>query len=44
MGRGERHTTFWWGNLSGRDHLEDLGVDERLILKWVFKRWGGDMD
>jgi hypothetical protein len=21
------HAGFWWGNLSERDHLEDLGVD-----------------
>jgi hypothetical protein len=21
-------------NLCGRDHFEDLGVDERIILKW----------
>ena len=25
MGRGEACTGFWWGNLRGRDHLEDLG-------------------
>jgi len=23
------HTGFWWGNARERDHLEDLGVDER---------------
>ena len=24
-------TWFWWGDLSERDHLEDLGVDEDSI-------------
>jgi hypothetical protein len=25
---------FFVGNLKGRDHLEDLGVDRRIILEW----------
>jgi hypothetical protein len=35
-GRGDMHTGFSWGNLKVRDHLEDLGVDGRIILKWIF--------
>jgi hypothetical protein len=26
---------FWWDNQKGRDHKEDLGADERIILKWI---------
>jgi hypothetical protein len=32
-GRGEVHAGFWWGDLQEKDHLEDLGVNERIILK-----------
>jgi hypothetical protein len=39
MGRGEVHTGFWWGNLRVRDHLEDPGVDGRIILRWFFRKW-----
>jgi hypothetical protein len=29
----------WWENVRERDHLEDPGVDERIILKWIFRKW-----
>jgi len=32
------YTGFWWGNLRERDHLEDLGVDGRIILRWIFRK------
>jgi len=34
-------TRFWWGSLRKRDHLEDPGVDARIILRWIFKKWDG---
>jgi len=36
--RGEVHTGFWWVNLRERDHLEESGIDWRIILKWIFKQ------
>jgi hypothetical protein len=38
-GRGEVYAGFWWGNLKGRDHLGDLGIDWRIILKCNYKNW-----
>jgi hypothetical protein len=35
---GRERTGFWWGNLNERDHLEELGVDGRIILKFVCKK------
>jgi hypothetical protein len=29
---------FWWGNLREIDQLEDPGVDERIILRWIFRK------
>jgi len=37
--RGEAYTGFWWGNLRERDQLGDLGIDGRIILRWIFRKW-----
>jgi len=44
--REEAHTGFWWGNVRERRHIEDPGVDGRIILRWLFrnKEWGHEMD
>ena len=39
-GRREAYTGCWWGNLRERDHLGDSGVDSRIILRWIFRKWG----
>ena len=34
------YTGFWWGNLRESDHhVEDPGVDGRVILRWIFGKW-----
>jgi hypothetical protein len=39
MGRGEVYTGLWWETLSVRDHLGDPGVDGRITLRWIFRKW-----
>jgi len=41
--RGEICEGFWWRNLCERDYLEKLGVDGRIILKWIFKKYDGSL-
>jgi hypothetical protein len=30
---------FWRRNLRERDHLGDSGVDGRIILRWIFRKY-----
>jgi len=32
-------TGFWWGNLREINHLEDPSVDERVIVRLIFRKW-----
>jgi hypothetical protein len=40
--RGRREACIWflWGNLRERDNWGGLGVDWRIILEWIFRKWG----
>jgi hypothetical protein len=39
-GGEEEYRVFWWEN--GRKYTTlKTGVDRRIILKWVLKKWGG---
>jgi len=43
-GRREVYTGFWWGNPRERDHMENTGVDGRIIFrKWVVGVWTGSI-
>jgi len=33
------HTEFLWRNLKERDHLEGVGINGRIILKWISTKW-----
>jgi hypothetical protein len=39
--RREAYIGFWWKNLRLRDQLGDPGVDGRIILRWIFRKWDG---
>jgi hypothetical protein len=30
------------GRPEGRNYLNDLGVDESTMSKWIFKKWGSE--
>jgi len=39
MGEKRTCTGFWWENLREIDHLGDPGVDGRIILRWILRKW-----
>jgi len=43
MRKGEVHTGPWCGNQGERDHLEDPGVDGKIIWRCIFRKWGGEV-
>jgi len=35
------YTGFWWGNLRERGCLKEEGVDGRIVLRQIFRKWDG---
>jgi hypothetical protein len=31
------------GKPEGKTHLEDPGIDGRIILRWIFRKWNAGM-
>jgi hypothetical protein len=40
-GEKRGYERFWWENLGERNHLEDPGVDGRIMLSWIFRKLEG---
>ena len=40
-GEREMYSRFLWGNLKERGHFEYLGLDGRIILKWISRKQDG---
>ena len=39
MGDRRGVSGFWWETLRERDHMEDPGIDGRIILRCIFRKW-----
>jgi hypothetical protein len=37
--KGKTCTGFWWEDLKERDHFVDPGVNGRIILRRIFRKW-----
>jgi hypothetical protein len=37
--RQEDDAGLWWGDVTKRAYMKDLGVDGRVILKSIFTKW-----
>ena len=38
MGKSKIPAGVWWGNVTAREQVGDLGVDGRIILKWMLTK------
>jgi len=41
MGEKRNGYQFWRGNLQERDHLQDTGIESRVLLKLFLEKWDG---
>jgi len=41
-GTGKVHAELWWGEPREGYHCEDVGIDMKTLLKWIFSK--GDVE
>jgi hypothetical protein len=39
MGEKRGYIGFWWGNLREMDRLGDRGIQGRIVIRWIFRKW-----
>jgi hypothetical protein len=39
VGEGRGVYRVCWGNLMERDHWGDPGLDGRIVLRWILRKW-----
>jgi hypothetical protein len=39
IGEGRGVCRVLVGKPEGRDHMQDPGIDGRIILRWIFRKW-----
>ena len=39
--KADVYKRFWWESLKKRAHFEDPGVDGRVVLNWICRKWDG---
>jgi hypothetical protein len=44
MGEEGACTGFWWGNLKEGNRWVDPGVDWKIILRFIFRKWDMRLD
>ena len=35
---------FWWAHVKEQNHLDDVGVNRRIILKWILRNMKRSID
>jgi hypothetical protein len=42
-GACSKYTVFWLENRKDGNHLEDLGLDGKIILEWILEKYSGKL-
>jgi len=43
QGKNKKCEHYWLKNLKGRENSEEVGVDRKIILEWMLRKWDGKL-